>query len=221
MKKDFLEKIGFGLLLSILALTAAAQTPVFSYDAQGFIVPNTKYIQPFCETQVYPLEFVDSMKLESPDKQYHYTVKLYNYKGWAANSPGDFRVIDVCAFGRTLIRVINEDAWIKLEGAVAGKGANEYFQVMPLKDDGIALCFYGYPYASTPGLLTIVAVNGRDAKVVHNSPMKISAVEGTVGSSNMKLVGGSYVYAAEPDKTFSIWPQNGVLYEKGWRLISD
>jgi len=223
MRKSFLF-----LLLLCGALCANGQTgsAIFAVGTEGTITTNSSFINPFYNYPGAPsLTYSPQNPVNVQVGTKTYVVKTCIFNNWDNDADTGFHIIEVSSGGQVVLTFKSALQWAYLSYP-AGSGMyrnfksysdNNYFIKVPLSDSSVAIIFVGWPYDSTPSMLTIVVLTQTDAKLVYNKNMEINTI--TLGSAfSMILQSNTVEYNAqnvpfngETPKLHTIWLEDGVL----------
>ena len=155
-------------ILFCLAVISYAQTGerIFTYDAAGNVVPNTKFIgkQELWNDGVVMAHEADTT-VYSSDKAYTYTLSLSQME--TADDIKVFDVIDIKCGGKSIFKMKSREAW---DGGywVDDNTQLGYVTVRYLDVHVTALVFAGWSYAGDAPWIMIVILNKDKATVVFN-----------------------------------------------------
>ena len=208
MKRFFLIILIFqGIWCSDL-VAKALFTPVFSYNAVGKPVANSKYLKIFTLGREY--DYMRTLKtfscaLATQDKSGKYTISLSRYEENADDSEV-YNLISVYPDGAAKPYVLKQaDAWEKLPDDLRKYAANEYFITIPLKDNAVALLFIGRAYANDPHQLTILVMSKSYVCTVYNRLANITEIRPATATASFSLKGEAWGIS------FTIKNENGIL----------
>lgn len=156
------------ILIIGMNVTALAQQSerIFTYDAAGNVVPNTKFIgkQELWNDGVVMAHEADTT-VYSSDKAYTYTLSLSQME--TADDIKVFDVIDIKCGGKSIFKMKSREAW---DGGywVDDNTQLGYVTVRYLDVHVTALVFAGWSYAGDAPWIMIVILNKDKATVVFN-----------------------------------------------------
>lgn len=136
------------------------------------------------------LEFSDNLEFKINDLSFFETntinvdldkdganeiIKLYNVEGWEED-PGDYRKITIESKGKMIFESVNLGGWVKPVSQFNNYVIGESFMLLQASYSVIALI--GYPYASDPSYLTLIAIDDTgNAKTVFNENYELIEVK--------------------------------------------
>lgn len=158
----------FVLLWGWLAGQAQPAKDIFSIGPSGKLRTNPAAVRPFYALPEGHPEWrtVGDVPLAGMPE---YRVRLDAFEDPAAG----FNAITILRGGKELLSLRSADMWTYLYDGkcmidLRRFADNRYFIQEKLSDDLTLLVFVGWPYASDPSLLTIVALSGDEAVTVYN-----------------------------------------------------
>lgn len=156
-------------VMLVCCIMAHAQTGerIFTYDAAGTVVPNTKFIdkQELWNDGVVMTHEAD-VTVQSSDKAYTYTISLSQIET-ASGDLKHYDVIDIKCSSKSIFRLKTKEAW---DGAYPLDNGSQlgYVTVRYLDVHVTALVFAGWSYAGDAPWIMIVILNKDKATVVFN-----------------------------------------------------
>ena len=202
--------------LSVFCLSAQKVDDIFTIAPDGTIQTKSVYYKEVKFNWPEMLELKDlSTDTIRTQNQMPYTVKLRADK----NNPFSymFNSIEIRHDNRIIYSVKNEEVWRNAEFA---NGSAHQYEVLPLTNTASAILFFGWPYDSTPPLLTIVVVNEGKAELVFNRYCDILSYEDKNGAFSLIYTpdtqeipyeGAPREPADDELNKFKIWKSDGVL----------
>jgi len=208
------------ILIIGMNVTALAQQSerIFTYDAAGNVVPNTKFIgkQELWNDGVVMAHEADTT-VYSSDKAYTYTLSLSQME--TADDIKVFDVIDIKCGGKSIFKMKSREAW---DGGywVDDNTQLGYVTVRYLDVHVTALVFAGWSYAGDAPWIMIVILNKDKATVVFNrrgviqecSTDNYYGLNLTYADQYQELDDDGNRYPADSElKKFRIWQQGQYL----------
>lgn len=208
------------ILIIGMNVTALAQQSerIFTYDAAGNVVPNTKFIgkQELWNDGVVMAHEADTT-VYSSDKAYTYTLSLSQME--TADDIKVFDVIDIKCGGKSIFKMKSREAW---DGGywVDDNTQLGYVTVRYLDVHVTALVFAGWSYAGDAPWIMIVILNKDKATVVFNRRGVIQecttdnyyGLNLTYADQYQELDDDGNRYPADSElKKFRIWQQGQYL----------
>ena len=136
---------------------------------------------PYDPGDVY--EYVLVSKFELNDRGF---IKLLNIKGWGGEEPGDFRKIEIVTKNRVKYEFDNSEGWVKPYDPIEKYLTNDYFLEINIGGSEPILIFFGYIYASLPGWLTIISLQGTKPEIIFNKELSLAKI--VPNGDNYKLI---------------------------------
>ena len=156
---------------------------------KGFIT-NSDLIKPFFRNDyLYPenpeYNFIQVAKytLDLNDNEKLDTIKLRVIKDWT--DPGDFHQMEIVLDNNQKIIVTCFDGWVKFGENYSvndnlrklNKINSDLLLVTYFNTDRILIFAFGWVYASTPGLMTVIDANGHTPKVIFNDNFELEKID--------------------------------------------
>ena len=188
-----IQLVILSLLCCVQAVAQIKVESVFSFDENGEIVVNEKFIEQnveFNNQDIKPYEPVGVTTFEVHSKKYE--LHVLNYKGWE-DEAGDFRVIKLYHEGKQILEFSDDGAWIGdplfkegqtwLRDPIDSNGSpfshimdligehaiyKGHCLLYPLTNNAAALLLEGFTYGCGETLTTIIVIKDGEAKVVYN-----------------------------------------------------
>ena len=213
-----MQKVLLGLLLlaHTLGLTAQSGDDIFTFSSDGTIQSKQKYITvPFYwEEGALQVKDYSTTSFQTKNKN-TYTINLQ--RDTYIDRPYYFQILQIKYNNKLIFEAKNDDNWYN---AKLANGSTHQYEVVPLSETASAVLFFGWPYDSTPPLLTIVVVNKGKAKLVFNQNCLIEKYTQTANEFSLiytdQIQETPYV-GAQPEPAddelakFKIWKSGNVL----------
>lgn len=158
------------LLLSFLCLVIKSQNEslIYTYDGAGNVISKSEFIQALDFATENPTYLpVAQRTVLSSDKTYSYGIQLKQLEE-AAGDKDIFEAIDITCGGRNILSLHCWEAWRANTPLSETRSVSDYLTVKHLDIHVTALVFLGWPYDSTPPLITIILLNKDKAEIVFN-----------------------------------------------------
>ena len=213
-----MKKVLLGLLLLVHTLGLAAQSgdDIFTFSSDGTVQSKQKYITvPFYwEEGALQVKDYSTTSFQTKNKN-TYTINLQ--RDTYIDRPYYFQILQIKYNNKLIFEAKNDDNWYN---AKLANGSTHQYEVVPLSETASAVLFFGWPYDSTPPLLTIVVVNKGKAKLVFNQNCDIRKFTNTANEFSLiyadqfqEIVSedGKLEPAEEKLAKFKIWKSGNVL----------
>jgi len=141
--------------------------PFFRND---YLYPeNSKYN--FIQVAKYTIDLNDNEKLD--------TIILRVIKDWT--DPGDFHQMEIILDNNQKSTETCFDGWVKYSVnsklIKLNKIKSDFLLVTDFDTDKILIFAFGWVYASTPGLMTVIDANGQTPKVIFNDNFELEKID--------------------------------------------
>ena len=114
-------------------------------------------------------------------------VRFFQYSpSLEAREPGDFSRIKVINKNSKEFNFDNIDGWIKPYDPIEKYLTNDYFLELNIGGSEPVLIFFGYIYASLPGWLTIISLQGTKPEIIFNKELSLAKI--VPNGDNYKLI---------------------------------
>jgi len=180
-------------------------TNILAFHSNESIVFNKKYVIQFRQCSDTNIKYIEVEKFII----FNTSITLFNVD-CIVKEPGDFIKAIIKKPSDTEITFQNFDGWVKVPSEFRKYTNNPYFIPLNIGSEEPVLIFFGYTYASSPGWLTIISLQGPEPEIIYNQEVDLAKI--VKNGKTYKIIvddGGGFFYEKYIEKY-----KNGALISR-------
>jgi len=163
----------FNYTMILFCLMSYKDNDASDMHIKDTVIHNRKYVEEFSNSHKNEhFEYTEIAELSISSG----SVSLLNITNWINNEPGDFRRVIIKKNHFNKILFDNIDGWEKVYYPNKKHLTNDYFLELNIGGSEPVLIFFGYIYASLPGWLTIISLQGPKPEIIFNKELSLAKI---------------------------------------------